>query len=73
MEHIQNAAEPASPLPKLAFSIPEFCAMFGVGRSTVYDLMKAGELRSAKIKGKTIFTKKEVDRFAAKLEGEDAA
>lgn len=62
----------AEALPRLAFSIPEFCTMFGVGRSTFYDLVKAGELRPAKIKGKTVVTAAEVDRFAATLTGEAA-
>ena len=33
---------------KLAFSIPEFCAAVGIGRSRAYEEIKAGRLRILK-------------------------
>lgn len=35
-----------TPAPVGAFSIPEFAEAFKIGRSTVYELIEAGELKS---------------------------
>lgn len=38
----------------LAHRIPDACRRLGVGRSTLYELIKAGELRTIKIGARTL-------------------
>ena len=35
-------------IPKIALSIPEFCASVGLGRSRAYEEIKAGRLKVLK-------------------------
>jgi excisionase family DNA binding protein len=52
-------------LPKLAYSIPEFHAIGGPGRSVTYELIKSGELNAIKVGGSTKILASEVERFFA--------
>lgn len=58
---------------KMTYSINEFCAIFGISRSTFYGLVKTGGVRPGKILGKTVVTRSEIDRFASSLEKTEAA
>ena len=40
--------------PKLAFSIREACEASSLGRTKIYDLIKAGELQTVRIGGRTV-------------------
>ena len=42
------------PTERLAYSIVEFCESTGIGRSTVYEEIKAGRLIARKARGRTI-------------------
>lgn len=42
-----------SPAP-LAYRIPEACTRIGVGRTTLYELIRAGELRTVKFGARTL-------------------
>jgi len=33
----------------LAYSVEDFCKLIGLGRSTVYNMIKAGEIKVARI------------------------
>jgi excisionase family DNA binding protein len=45
----------ADPTPR-AYRIDDFCRSFGVGRTTVYALLKNGTLRSVKIGRRRLIT-----------------
>lgn len=51
----------------LGLGIAEVCATLGIGRSSVYALLKSGQLRARKIGRRTIFLADEVQRFAETL------
>ena len=42
-----------SPAPR-AYRVLDFCRAFGLSRSTVYNLMKAGKLKSVRIAGRRL-------------------
>jgi len=39
-----------------AFSIPDFCARYGIGRSSVYEEIQAGRLQAKKARRRTLIT-----------------
>jgi excisionase family DNA binding protein len=45
-----------SEVPPRAYRIDDFCRSFGVGRTTVYALLKNGTLRSVKIGRRRLIT-----------------
>jgi excisionase family DNA binding protein len=44
----------APPVVKLAYSVPEAVAVSGIGRSILYELIKAGKLAIVKIGSRTL-------------------
>lgn len=56
---------------KLAYSPAEAAEALGVGRSTVFDLMKSGKLRRVKIGAKTVIPRSSLEALLA--ETPDAA
>ena len=48
---------------RITYSIPEAAAALGVGRSTLYELMTAGELRSYQVGRRRFVKPEEVQRF----------
>jgi len=54
---------------KLAFSIPEFCAAVGIGRSRAYEEIKAGRLRILKCGRRTLIAQEAVSAWLAHLHG----
>lgn len=52
---------------KQALSIPELCKEIGIGRSKVYDLMRAGDLPYRKIGKRTVFLAKDVEAYLDNL------
>ena len=52
----------------LAHQIPDACRRLGVGRTALYALLKAKELKAIKLGGRTVIPESELQRFiAAKL------
>jgi excisionase family DNA binding protein len=51
-------------------TIPETCAALRVGRSTVFELLRSGELRSIKIRGARRIPAAEVDALVTRLYSE---
>ena len=47
----------------LAHRIPEACRRIGLGRSTVYALIKAGHLKAVRIGGRTLILERELQRL----------
>lgn len=52
---------------KAAFTIKEFCQCYGVGRSLVYEEMKAGRLRARKAGGRTLVLAEDATAWAQSL------
>ena len=55
----------ASNTAPLAHSIPAACERLGIGRTTIYELIKAGELRPFKIGRKTLIPESDLVRLIA--------
>lgn len=50
-----------------AFSIPEFCKRYGIGRSTAYAEHNAGRLNFRKVGNRSLILHGEAERWAASL------
>jgi excisionase family DNA binding protein len=46
---------------KLAYTIPEAVVASGLGRTTIYELIKRGELARAKIGGRTVIRRQDLE------------
>lgn len=57
----------ASTLDKLAYSIVEAARVAGIGRSTLYEALAAGELKAVKLGRRTLIPADELRRFLAAL------
>jgi excisionase family DNA binding protein len=53
--------------PPLGLGIAEACAMLGIGRTTIYGLIKAGNLRAVKVGRRTIVLYADLQRYAETL------
>ena len=49
----------------LAHRIPEACQRIGVGRSSLYELIKSGQLKTVRICGRTLVPESELQRLLA--------
>ncbi len=47
----------------LAHRIPDACRRLGIGRSSLYELIKSGELRSIKIAGRTLIPESDLQKL----------
>jgi excisionase family DNA binding protein len=61
----QKAAIPLSERPTL--TVDEFCMMVGIGRSTFYKAVGAGDLKVRKYGKRTFVTQEELKRFVDKM------
>jgi excisionase family DNA binding protein len=59
-------SEPAA-LPKLSFTIPEVVKATGVGRTAIYEEIKAGNLEARKRGAQTLILAEELKRFLTAL------
>ena len=50
----------------LAHQIPEACNRIGIARTSIYALIKSGEIKSIKIGARTLIPETELQRFIAK-------
>ena len=48
---------------RLAYRVPDACTALGIGRTSLYELVKAGKLRLVKIAGRTLVPRSELDRL----------
>jgi hypothetical protein len=53
----RGAAVPLTAHQRLGFRIPEFCALFGISRPTVWRGMKSGEIEYVEVNGVKIITR----------------
>jgi hypothetical protein len=60
---------PRQPIPETAaaFSILEFCAWAGVGRSSAYQQLRDGKLRAKKIGKRTVVLRADAEHWLAEL------
>ena len=54
---------------KVNWRVNDFCAAFGIGRTTFYELVKADKLHTVKLGKLTLVTQAEAQRFQAALAG----
>jgi excisionase family DNA binding protein len=65
---VPASCEPATPSGwKLAYRIPEACAVIGFRRSKLYEVIKAGKLAIKKDGSCTIILRTELERYLASL------
>ena len=48
---------------KLAYRVDEACHALGIGRTSLYELVKSGELKLIKIAGRTLVPHSELERL----------
>ena len=65
--------EPALKAPVGAFSIPEFAQTYRLGRSTVYELIDSGELKSFHVGRRRLVSFAAAQEWQQKLEAISAA
>src|SRR5829696_7002507 len=53
--------------PKISYTIPEFCAATGIGRTRIYAVLAAGQLRARKYGKRTIILAEDGRAFLASL------
>lgn len=56
-----------APLVPLAHAIPDACRRIGIGRTKLYQLLEAGEIRAIKIGKKTLIPDSELQRLVSDL------
>lgn len=49
----------------LAHTIPDACKRLGIGRTTLYELISTGEIRSFKVGNRTLIPEAELRKFVA--------
>ena len=50
---------------KLAYRVDEACHALGIGRTSFYELVKAGDLKLIKIAGRTLVPRTELERLTS--------
>lgn len=58
---------PSNPLPKMAYSIAEFCALVGLGRTGAFKEIKERRLRAVKAGRRTLIPAEEVQAWLERL------
>jgi excisionase family DNA binding protein len=66
-EEPSEAATPIDPLKPRLLSIRETGAVLGVGRSTVYDLISQGAIRTVKIGRRALVPIEDLDAYLKRL------
>ena len=52
-----------TPQDKLAFNIPEVCAATGIGRTSVYEAIKNGALKSVMVGGRRLVRREALENW----------
>lgn len=50
---------------KLAYRVDEACHALGIGRTSLYELVKTGELKLIKVAGRTLVPRSELERLTS--------
>jgi excisionase family DNA binding protein len=59
----ETKADVKSPVDRIAYQIDDACVASGVGRSTLYNAIKARELRILKVGNRTLIEPDELRRW----------
>ncbi|MFX0539555.1 helix-turn-helix domain-containing protein [Ornithinimicrobium sp. Y1847] len=54
-------------MTRLLHPIPDAAAVLGIGRSTLYELIAAGEIATVKIGRRTLISQDELERYVREL------
>lgn len=54
-------------LQKVIYDVPETISMLSIGRTTLYGLIKCGDIRATKLGRKTVFLAVDIATFLTKL------
>lgn len=54
-------------MERLLHTIPDAAEMLGVGRSTLYNLISAGEIKAVKVGRRTLIPQGELERYVRSL------
>ena len=61
---ISGTERPFTPRPMpLAYRIADACHVLGIGRTSLYELVKSGELKLIKVAGRTLVPHSELERL----------
>lgn len=58
-----RTANSVSTVGKMAYRVNEACQCLGIGRTSLYELVKAGDLKLIKIAGRTLVPRSEIERL----------
>jgi excisionase family DNA binding protein len=50
---------------KLAYRVDEACHALGIGRTSLYELVKTGDLKIIRIAGRTLVPRSEIERLTS--------
>jgi excisionase family DNA binding protein len=64
---LSNASQNTS-FPPAAYGVSDTASMLSIGRTKLYGLVKAGEIRATKIGRKTLFLAADIDAFLDRLQ-----
>jgi excisionase family DNA binding protein len=53
------------PADRFAYRVPEACMALGIGRTSLYELVRIGELKLIKIAGRTLVPRSELERLTS--------
>ena len=56
-------------LAPLAHTVPDACARLGVSRTTLYELIGSGQIRTFKVGARTLIPEAELRKFVAEKMG----
>jgi len=62
--------DPVPITDKIALTIPEACALSGLGRTSLYEAFKDGSLIKRKRGARSVILRADLDKFLKKLEAE---
>ena len=62
-----------TPQEKLAFNINEVCAATGIGRTSIYEAIKAGTLKSVMVGGRRLVRREALENWLEGQSGPSAA
>jgi excisionase family DNA binding protein len=52
-------------LERMAYSVNEACRLLSIGRTSLYELVHAGDLTLIKIAGRTLVPRSEIERLTS--------
>lgn len=63
MDKSPRSHPPRPSVEKISYRIREAVAATGIGRTTLYELIKAGELETRKVRGMTLITRQDLQKL----------